>query len=288
MVIFNGKEHAQKIDTLLRSRLTGSTIKGEFLIVLIGDNPISQKYIKIKTKLFENFRIVVKFVQIDSTLSDSQIVAQVEKEFNSSEVSGGLVQIPLPRESLKQVLKVIPSEKDVDLISSTSIEQMGLGDFSRLTPVVRAFNYFALTSLLGVSISVENYLDVAQSTLLLKQYILDKEVTIIGDGPLVGIPIYNFLTHIGAHPILNKNYTSGDKIYSDFLILGAGVANLVSGEDISDGCTVLDFGISVINDKVVGDLNSNSKLDYLGLVALSPGGIGSVVVRFLLLNFLRM
>ena len=72
----------------------------------------------------------------------------------------------------------------------------------------------------------------------------------------------------------------------DLLILSAGVPNLVKGQDIEPNTHVVDFGSAVVNGKSTGDLDKNSALSHLSVVSPSPGGMGPLVVRYLIMNFL--
>jgi methylenetetrahydrofolate dehydrogenase (NADP+)/methenyltetrahydrofolate cyclohydrolase len=156
-------------------------------------------------------------------------------------------------------------EKDIDVISSESKRKFYSGDFSRLPPVVRAFQNFVDSC--GIELS-------------------GSRAVVIGEGDLVGKPISFYLSKKGADVETNSSYNGNEKINCDVLVLAAGVPGLVKGENISDGCNVVDFGSSVIDGKCVGDLDMSSSLDHLGCVSKSPGGMGPLVVRYLLLNFL--
>lgn len=289
MQIFDGKYHAAKIDAYISEQLTKNGMpEGEFLIILVGDNPASVHYIASKRKLLQKFGIKVRFEQISKELDDAEILVKIGTAFQSAEVRGGLVQLPLPREILKKALELIPPEKDIDLISSIRVNQFAAGDFNYSPPVVRGFSYFLLTALLGEASDIKDYIETNRAVPLLKGKVTNLSSFVIGQGDLVGKPISSYLKSLGAPFNTSQNYQRGDKIYSNFTVLGAGVPNLISGEDINSGCHVLDFGTSIVDGRVVGDLDKSTTTDHLGTVAFSPGGIGPVVVRFLLLNFLDL
>lgn len=285
---FDSKIHSEKIDTYIKTRIKHNQPKGELLIILVGDNPASVKYIGVKMKLCENLGVPVRLEEIDPNLSDTEILTKIENLFTDPKVAGGIIQLPLPRESLTKALEIIPTYKDADLISSTNIQRFYASDFSRLPPVVRAFNYFLLNALLGDTLQLEKYIDQSMYQSALQNSLPKLKGYIIGNGFLVGRPLAHYLNSFTTPIQSTENYTSGTKIYSDFLVLGAGHPNLIAGEDISAKCNVIDFGTTVVDGKIVGDLNKNSKCDHLGLVSFSPGGIGPIVVRFLIINFLDL
>lgn len=268
MKIFDSKTQSQKVEKEIKKTLSSSDIGSKYLaIILIGDDPSSEKFIQIKVSLFEKLDINCKVFKInEKEISDEEIIFKVKEIFNNNDVAGGIVQLPLPRKSLEKILDYIPFEKDVDIISNEGKKRFYLGDFSKISPVVRAFENFSS----DCGIKYEGL-----------------KTVVIGDGDLVGKPISFYLSKKGADVKTISNYKSGDKIDCELLILATGIPNLVKGENISEGCDVVDFGSSVIDGKCVGDLDMNSSLNHLGCVSKSPGGMGPLVVRYLLLNYLK-
>lgn len=289
MQLFDGKQHAAKLDQYISDKLArDGEPSGEFLIVLVGDNPASLNYIGAKKRLLERFGIKVRFEQLSESLEDAQIITLIGSAFEDASVKGGLIQMPLPRPSLNRVKDLIPPHKDLDLISSINYARFTAGDFSYLPPVVGAFCYFLLTSYLGEAKGIEDYIKSDKAIALLKQTVGSGTGFLLGNGLLVGLPISQFLKNLNIKSIVNVNYDTSDPIEADFAVLGAGVPNLVSGKDIKAGCHVVDYGTAFLNGRIAGDLDRNSATDHLGCVAYSPGGIGPVVVRFLLMNFLGL
>ena len=110
---------------------------------------------------------------------------------------------------------------------------------------------------------------------------------VVGNGELVGKPISFFLNKNGADVNVLTDYDGAGKLNCRLLVLCAGSPLLVKGDNISVGCDVVDFGSSVVEGKCVGDLDMNSNLEHLGCISKSPGGMGPLVVRYLLLNWSR-
>lgn len=268
MKIFDSKKQSEIIEKKISEvseKCEG--IERALSIIQIGNNESSNKFIDLKVKLCEKHGILCEVTNIDESKNDDEIFQIVENIFSDGKVGGGIVQMPLPRKSLEKLLDFIPIEKDVDVISTEGKKRFYSGDFSRLSPVVRAFENFLSNS------------DINYNGL---------KAVVIGEGDLVGKPITFYLLKKGADVKTITNYNGNEKIDCDVLVLSAGVPNLVRGENISSGCNVVDFGSSVINGKCVGDLDMNSSLDHLGCVSKSPGGMGPLVVRYLLLNYLKV
>ena len=273
MQLFNGKEYARKLDVKITEFLKHNNLTKKLLIIQIGDNAESQKYINLKKKVCERLGVLIQVEYFSSGLSDELIHQNINDLVNNDIVGGVIIQLPLPRQSLQKVLDLIPHNKDVDLLSSINLAQFYGGNFQKLPPVVRAIKYFMEV----------NEIDTQNMT-----------AVVIGAGELVGRPLSFFLAQQGLKvEVLDKKinydkvYAPGINIKGDVLISAAGVPNLVKGEDISAGCHVIDFGSSVLNGKTVGDIDIGSKLDHLGIFSPSPGGMGPLVVRFLIINFLE-
>lgn len=263
MTIFDGRTNAHQLEEIIRINAVG--IDKTLGIIQIGDNLVSEKYIDLKTKLCEKFDIPCRTYRIVETNPDDYISSEVLNIVKSPEIGGVIIQLPLPRLSLKTVLDLIPLNKDLDLLSSTSMEQFMAGDTKKVPPVVRAVAYFLRTN----GIDLQN-----------------KSVTVVGNGPLVGIPITTYLLSIKAKVRVLDNYKTGDALGGDLIVLCAGVPNLVNGQDILNSSSVIDFGSTILSGRTVGDLNLSSELNHLQYVSPSPGGMGPLVVRFLIMNFL--
>lgn len=289
MTIFDGKTHAAALEAYIQRKLNDKMTAGQeigtLLIVSIGDNAASEKYVAIKLKLCEKLGIKARLIKIPAAEDDDRIFEKVKEAFADPLVTGGIIQLPFPRTSLTGLLDLIPVSKDADCISSTSIAQINHGDFTRLQPVLRSLMYFMQVAQGAECTPVDSLVDTVKAADKIKSSYTNARVTVLGNGFLIGEPIGKFLVQLGFSVNINLNYRTGDKIDSDLLILGTGTPNLVNGGDISGGCAVLDFGSSIVDGKVVGDLNKDSNLSHLGLISLSPGGIGPLVVRFLILNF---
>ena len=267
MNIFNGREKATALDAKILEYLSDGPVAGELAIILIGDNEASEKYISLKKKYCDSKGIKCGVHRIDARLKDEDIFKKVFDVMSGPDTAGGIIQLPLPRPSLDPCLRLIPAEKDIDAISPFSMEAFYAGRPHKILPVVRALDFFIR----------ETGKDSSSSAL---------RAAVIGEGFLVGKPAAQYLKSKNYQVSVINDYQTGQKIDTDVLVLSAGIPNLVRGEDVSAGCDVVDFGSSVVDGKTTGDLVQDSSLEHLGLVSMSPGGVGPLVVRFLIMNFL--
>jgi len=262
---FNGREHAGILDQRISDYIYKNPVTKSLAIIMVGNDATSEKYVGIKEKLCKRLNIPIEIFKISGDFSDEAIFIQIENIFRNNEVGGGIIQLPLPRKSLNKALELIPLEKDVDLISPNAQEKYYSGNFSKLSPVVRALKYFLTEN----KISTNNL-----------------NSCVIGDGYLVGKPITQYLNQKGAKNTLVLDYKRNCKLDCQLLILSAGISGLVKGENIKSNCHILDYGSSVVDGKVKGDLDLESEIAHLGVISPSPGGVGPLVTRFLTMNFL--
>ena len=272
MIYFDGKFHATLLDEkILASR---SIYKQKKLaIIQVGENPSSEKYIKVKQIVCEKLGVVSLLYRILPKRGSGykELVDLLKTLGAEDSVSSIIVQLPLPDSSMYSSLDLLPLEKDVDFLSreKKTIAFSDLIDsFETKSPVVRAIEYYLGSN----SITPENA----------------PQVGIIGQGDLVGKPSFYFLTFRKFNVKVIDHYTQGDSLNFDLLISSTGVPKLIDPKDIKAGCHVIDFGSAVLNGKTVGDLNTDLDLTHLGVVSNSPGGMGPLVVRFLIMNHLHI
>lgn len=269
MILFDGKLHAEKLeDQILNAPKTFK--EKELAIIQIGDNESSEKYVSLKLKVCKRLGIPVGLYRLDyKSQPDAEITKQLLLKLSEDASVGSIiVQLPLPEASLYPLLDLLPQAKDIDILGkeSKNLFYTGVSEFE--SPVVRGVRYFLGT--------------------MLPPKAEPLRACIIGYGELVGKPASYFLKSQGYSVEININYNAGDRLDYDLIILSAGIPNLVNPQDIKSGCNVIDFGSSVLNGKTTGDLNLNHSLDHLGVVSPSPGGMGPLVVRFLLMNHLHI
>lgn len=263
---FNGKEHAKELEKQISDFLKHNKIEGELAIIQIGDNKSSEKYTTLKKKTCNRLGIDCKVYKLDKEKLDLEYIVKATHIIYSPSVKSVIIQLPLPTKRLESLLTKIPLEKDVDVLSEGAKKRYYSGDFSLRSPVIRAVEYFIDSNKIELD---------------------KKEVGVVGFGELVGRPASFYLEKLNAKvKTIEENYRPGDLADCDLVILAAGVPNLIKGNDLKVGCDVIDFGSEVLDGMVVGDLNMNSKISHLGNLSLSPGGMGPLVVRFLLMNHL--
>ncbi len=254
MNLFPTQKYKDLLDLSMSKFLENSKNIGILGIIQIGENQVSDKYISLKQSLCFKLGIDCHIFRISSALADVEIISECKKIMGDTKITGLIIQMPLPRQSLYSLIDLIPEEKDIDALNKKTNKF--------ISPVIRAFSLF------------HSCCDRIKSA------------TVIGDGALVGLPVTNFLKDNNVVVNTVNNYSSGTFIHTDLVVCAAGIPSLIKGDMLSENTCVVDFGSSVVNGKTVGDFDLTSKTAHLGLVATSPGGMGPLVVRFLVMNFL--
>jgi methylenetetrahydrofolate dehydrogenase (NADP+)/methenyltetrahydrofolate cyclohydrolase len=285
MQIFDGKKEARNLENIISRKVSEKPLQGFLGIVLIGEDAASEKYVGYKIALCDKFFIPWRLYRINSDLSDSDIETRFQYILSKDSPAGIIIQLPLPRESLYNLLDLSPLEKDLDLLSNKSMTQFRQKNAIFKPPVVRSLELFLLVN----KIKSEGL-----------------SVKIVGGGRLVGEPIAYFLANNKANVTImdgdervkarighkertkmTNDYNSGELIKAGLVVGATGQAELIKGEDLASGTHLVDFGSVVRDGKVLGNFDKHSRKEHLGHISLVPGGMGPLVVRYLLLNFLH-
>ncbi len=273
--IVDGKKIADGILSGLRtelSKLKTAGITPRLVVILVGKNPASLSYIRVKQKRAREVGLRVE-VQAYPENTPQAALQKAIQEFNKQpDVCGILVQLPLPGHLDKQaVLDSIRPELDVDCLTSGNKQKLFRGEeVPFLPPAVAA---------------VLKILEVSEVNLA------EANVLIVGSGDLIGKPLAALLLNRKISFKLANRYTENLPELAqkaDVIIAGAGKPGLITGERVKKGAVVIDAG-STGSEKgeVVGDVDFESVVKKARLLAPVPGGVGPVTVAMLLGNVVR-
>ena len=264
MRLFNGNKEAKILSAKIKQHVQQHPVSKKLLIVQVGDREESSKYISLKQKFCQKMNIPVEVKKFSTQLPVQQVLKEFEELVNDQHIKSVIVQIPLPSDDYKKMLDLIPVEKDVDVLSSLSQRKYYENTLSFKSPVVRAVEHF-----------------VNDFDLDLK----NKNVLVVGGGFLVGKPVAHYLDTQGANVHITEDYKPNQTQDAFLVVSSVGIAYLVNSKDLPHGCNVIDFGAAPLNGKLVGDVQLTST-EHLGNVSPSPGGMGPLVVRYLIMNHL--
>ncbi len=280
-VIIDGKKVAETIHQQVAEEVTAlkeKCVVPRLEVIMVGDNPSSQAYVRMKQKACEKVGIRSATTHLPAETAEDQLL-EVVRTFNEDEsVHGILIQLPLPKHiSEKRVLEAVRPDKDVDGFHPINRGRLANGEetFVPCTP--------------------------AGMQELLKAYGYDpagKHVVVVGRSGIVGMPFAVLMMQ--KKPWANATVTvchtgSGDlsryTLQADILAVAAGRPNFVTGAMIKPGAVVLDVGVNRVDDpadprgyRLVGDVDFTSAVEVAGAITPVPGGIGPMTIAMLLKN----
>ncbi len=270
-IILDGKKLADSILADLKKKVDKSELTLKLAVVLVGDDPISEVYIKQKQRACEYVGIDFDLFKFPSEISIADLKIKIGKIAWNPEVAGVVIQLPLPvKFKVQDFLNLIPLEKDVDVLSEAGIAKFYSGNSIVFPPTVCAISQL----LAAYNISLEG-----------------KNIVIVGAGRLIGLPLTLWLSKEGATvSVLNKS-TEDISFFcekADVIISGAGKPNLITGKMIKKGAVVVDAGSSSEEGKTVGDIDFESVSKKASYVTPVPGGVGPMTVACLLKNTVEL
>ena len=269
--LVDGKKIADEILQELRIKIQESGLSLKLAVVLVGGNPASLSYIKMKQKRAEEIGIQVEIFRYRIEMTQAELIAEIKQINSEPSVSGILVQLPLPEHlNRDEVLNAVDPQKDVDCLTETNKQRLNTALAVPLPPAAAA---------------VLKILEYYQIDLR------DKQVLVIGEGDLIGKPLAGLLKNQGIKFVVANRQTPDlpkIAIGADVIVTGTGKANLLTGDMVKQGATVIDAGTTGAEDgAVVGDVDTESVARKAGVLAAVPGGVGPVTVSMLFANVLK-
>ena len=283
--IIDGKKIAEDIRREVKeeaARLKASSgITPGLAFILVGENPASESYVKMKGKACEEVGFYSVTERMTAETSE-EVLLQKVREFNQDpRIHGLLVQLPLPKHiSEHKVIEQINPKKDVDGFHPVNVGKLVIGEecFRPCTPA-------GIQELL-----VRSGHDPA-----------GKHVVVVGRSNIVGKPIANILLQKqgGANAVVTVAHTGAKdlSIYTrtaDILIAAIGKAEVITGAMLKEGVVVIDVGVNRIDDptakngyRLVGDVHFESARKIAKAITPVPGGVGPMTIAMLLKNTLQ-
>ena len=272
MIKIDGKAFSQTV--LEKIREEHSQLKEKYgkpaglAVVIVGNNPASQVYVKNKIRACENVGFYSENIELDENISEKELLQEIDKLNKNDRIDGILVQLPLPVHINElKIIDSISPEKDVDGFHVSNIGKMVIGDetgFLSCTPY-------------GIMQLLEEY----------KIEIAGKDAVIIGRSNIVGKPMALMLIQKGATvQVCNSNTKDLRKKLSkaDIIIVAAGVPKLLKKEDVKEGAVVIDVGINRVDGKICGDVDYEEVAEKTSYITPVPGGVGPMTISSLIKN----
>jgi len=270
-VLMDGKALAAKLRVQLKEKVLKIKEEGKEIglaVVLVGDNPASQVYVRNKIKGCEEVGIRSYSYNLPATATQKQVEELVLELVASDKIHGILVQLPLPKHiDEREILKLIPPEKDVDGFCADN-----LGNLAMNRDTIVACTPFGCMK-------------------ILEEYGIDpkgKKAVVLGRSNIVGKPMAMLLLNADATVTVCHSKTQNlAKVCAeaDILVVAIGRAKFVTADFVKEGAVVIDVGMNRDeNGKLCGDVDFESVKDKASYITPVPGGVGPMTITMLLYN----
>ena len=249
--------------------LTAKGTKPGLAVVLVGDNPASQVYVRNKVKACEEAGFKSVLEKYDATMNEAELLARVEALNNDPSIHGILVQLPLPKHiDDHKVIEAISPLKDVDGFHVASAGALMVGEvgFKACTPYgcMKMLESIGMKDLRG------------------------KHAVVIGRSNIVGKPMAMMLLAANATVTITHSGTADLAAMTrqaDIVVAAVGKRNVLTADMIKPGAVVIDVGMNRDDEgKLCGDVDFNGCKEVAGYITPVPGGVGPMTITMLLVN----
>nr|WP_317412733.1 bifunctional methylenetetrahydrofolate dehydrogenase/methenyltetrahydrofolate cyclohydrolase FolD [uncultured Solibaculum sp.] len=271
--IINGKEVSAQVKARVAAETAELKKKGivpGLAVILVGDDPASQVYVRNKKRACEEVGFLSEEYRLAADVSQDELLSLIESLNARSDISGILVQLPLPKHlDEKAVLNVISPLKDVDAFQPVNVGRIMIGDYHFL-PCTPA-GVMELLKSAGVDLC-------------------GKRAVVIGRSNIVGKPMAMLLMHENATVTICHSRTKDLPAVcreADVLVAAIGKAKFVTADFVKPGAAVIDVGMNRDeNGKLCGDVDFDSVEPVAGCITPVPGGVGPMTIAMLMQNTL--
>jgi len=252
--------------------LTARGLKPGLAVILVGENPASQVYVRNKVKACEDSGLHSVLEKYEATMSQAELLARIEALNQDPSIHGILVQLPLPKHiDDHKVIEAISPLKDVDGFHVASAGALMVGEvgFKACTPYgcMKMLESIGLKDLRG------------------------KHAVVIGRSNIVGKPMAMMLLAANATVTITHSGTTDLAHHTrqaDIVVAAVGKRNVLTAEMVKPGAVVIDVGMNRTDEgKLCGDVDFAGVKEVAGWITPVPGGVGPMTITMLLVNTLE-
>lgn len=239
-------------------------------VVLVGEDPASQIYVRNKGIACETIGIYSRTVKLDKDIAQEELIQAIEALNQNPQIHGILVQLPLPKHLDEEaVLASILPQKDVDGFHIDNAGRLFTGQEGVVACTPKGIMYMLKQA--GVPLS-------------------GKDAVVIGRSNIVGKPVAMLLLAENCTVTICHSRTQNLKEHcrrADVLVAAIGKPHFVTADMVKPGAAVVDVGINRVDGRVVGDVDYDAVKDVAGYITPVPGGVGKMTISMLMENTLE-
>jgi len=272
--IIDGNALSKQLRTQVAARAQALKARGitpGLAVVLVGDNPASQVYVRNKVKACEDSGLHSVLEKYEASMTESELLSRVDALNNDPTIHGILVQLPLPSHiNAQRVIEAISPSKDVDgfHIASAGALMTGMPGFWPCTP----FGCMKMLESIGYDLR-------------------GKHAVVIGRSNIVGKPMALMLLQQNATVTVCHSATPDLKVMTlqaDVIVAAVGKRNVLTADMVKPGAVVLDVGMNRDDEgKLCGDVDFEGVKQVASHITPVPGGVGPMTITMLLVNTLE-
>ena len=272
-MIIDGKKQAEIIRNEIKKEISDLKKKSgktpSLTVILIGDFAPSLLYVKNKEKSAREVGINSEIIRYPKNVSEKDILEKIEELNKNDEISGILVQLPLPSQiSKEKIINAINPSKDVDGFNPINVGNLSSG-YDSIVPCTP----------LGCLLLIKK----------IEPNLAGKHAVIIGRSNLNGKPMAQLLLKENCTVTIVHSKTNdlqNECLKADILVAAVGVPNLIKKDWVKKNAIVIDVGINKVGEKIVGDVNFDELKNNVKAITPVPGGVGPMTIACLLKNTL--
>ncbi|MBT3352268.1 MAG: bifunctional methylenetetrahydrofolate dehydrogenase/methenyltetrahydrofolate cyclohydrolase FolD [Nitrospinaceae bacterium] len=273
-IVMKGKPVAEKMTEGLVAEIESLSGKAGrqpgLAVVLVGEDPASQVYVRIKGRTAAKLGIETYDHRIPEDTPQAELISLIESLNADPKVDGILIQLPLPPGLNEQeALRTVALDKDVDVFHPENFGRLALkqGILRPCTPagVIEILKHY--------DINIEG-----------------KKVALIGRSKIVGLPLSLMMIHENATVTVCHSRTGDIPAVTreaDIVVAALGRPKFLTADMVKEGAVVVDVGINRVDEKLVGDCDFDALVDKVSAITPVPGGVGPMTVAMLMANTVR-
>ena len=266
--ILNGKQLASSIKTSLKEKISNLKQKPTLAVIIVGNNPASETYVRSKEKACLETGINSKTYKLDENIKEAELLELIDLLNKDNDVNGILVQLPLPSHiNTDHILHAITPIKDVD-----GFHPLNTGLLLKKNP--KAF----------IPCTPKGILKLLH---LAKKDLTGLNAVVVGRSQIVGLPIANLLINENCTVTVTHSKTKNLKEIcksADILIAALGKTEFITKDYIKENSIIIDVGINRTTEGLKGDVKFSDAIDLCSHITPVPGGVGPMTIAMLLEN----
>ncbi len=273
-ILLDGKAMAASLMEEMKQRvqlLAGLNVTPGLAVILAGDDPASQTYVRNKGRASEELGIYSRTIVLPADVSQDELKQQIQNLNADKKIDGILVQLPLPGGlNEAEALAEIAPEKDVDGFHLINAGRLFSGQKGVVPCTPRGILYMLKKA--GVPLCGKN-------------------AVVIGRSNIVGKPTAMLLLNENCTVTICHSRTQNLSEFTknaDILVVAVGKPRFITADMVKNGAAVIDVGINRVDGKLIGDVDFDAVSEIAGYITPVPGGVGKMTIAMLMSNVLSI